>query len=566
MLLKVYISERDPEYAQLRDFINYLSINNFTYTIEDIISIFEFVISPADKLVTGAIYTPKDIREVIINNTLKDVDINHLGRFKYADIACGCGGFLIDISSKIHNITGKAFYEIYKENIYGIDIQEYSIVRTKLILSFYALMMGEDDNFKFNLLTANTLTLNMDLIGKMDVIVGNPPYVCARNLSEESKAAIQKWEVCNSGNTDLYIPFIQIAIELLQDSGRMGYITMNTFLNSLNGRNLREYLSSCHYAIKIVDFRDTQIFRGKNTYTCLFFLEKTNSRSIEYFYNPKRVLNSFDFQKIEYSLLNSAEGWPLNDYSEILKVENVGTPLGEYCSSRHGIATLCNKVYVFEPVQENDNYYYFEKDGIRYKVEKGVCRNIINSNLLNSENSINDILEYVIYPYTISNGKASAIPEEEFRHCFPYAYEYLSIYRSKLADRDKGKGKNYHIWYEYGRTQSLVMPQYKLFFPKIANKRLNCILSSDKNLLLYNGMCFISDDITKLKILKQILESALFWQYVLKNSKPYSSGYLSLNGANIKRFGIPNFSENQIRKLLSLSSKSKIDTWLEKFY
>lgn len=256
----------------------------------------------------------------------------------------------------------------------------------------------------------------------------------------------------------------------------------------------------------------------------------------------------------------------MNDYSEILKVENVGTPLGEYCSSRHGIATLCNKVYVFRPIEEDNQYYYFEKDGIRCMIEKGICRNIINSNLLNSENSINDILEYVIYPYTINNGKAATIPEEEFRRCFPYAYEYLARYRSKLADRDRGKGKNYRIWYEYGRTQSLVMPQYKLFFPKITNKRLNCILSSDKNLLLYNGLCFISDDITKLKILKQILESALFWQYVLKNSKPYSSGYLSLNGANIKRFGIPNFSEIQIKQLLSLSSKSKIDTWLEKFY
>lgn len=110
------------------------------------------------------------------------------------------------------------------------------------------------------------------------------------------------------------------------------------------------------------------------------------------------------------------------------------------------------------------------------------------------------------------------------------------------------------------------MPRYKLFFPKIANKRLNCILNNDENLLLYNGMCFISDDKHKLTILKLILESNVFWTYLLKNSKPYSSGYLSLNGSNIKRFGIPDFTKEQEYELLSLRTKSEIDDWLLLFY
>ena len=79
-------------------------------------------------------------------------------------------------------------------------------------------------------------------------------------------------------------------------------------------------------------------------------------------------------------------------------------------------------------------------------------------------------------------------------------------------------------------------------------------------------MCFISEDKRKLTILQRILESSIFWNYILKNSKPYSSGYLSLNGANIKHFGIPSFTSEQEAKLLSLKSNSEIDIWLAQFY
>ena len=110
------------------------------------------------------------------------------------------------------------------------------------------------------------------------------------------------------------------------------------------------------------------------------------------------------------------------------------------------------------------------------------------------------------------------------------------------------------------------MPSIKLFFPKIANKPLHCALVNAPNLLLYNGMAFVGEDERKMRVLKAILESEIFWNYVTANSKPYSSGYYSLNGANIKNFGIPNFSENDIEELVCLKTKDEIEKWLSHFY
>lgn len=191
-------------------------------------------------------------------------------------------------------------------------------------------------------------------------------------------------------------------------------------------------------------------------------------------------------------------------------MESTGIPIGKYCQSRHGIATLSNKTYIFKPVAEDDNYYYLESKDGRYPIEKAICRNVINSNKLNSEVSFESIIEKLIFPYCINEGRATIIEESVMKTIFPYTYTYLLSQRKQLATRDKGKTDKYPTWYAYGRTQSLIMPRYKLFFPKFANKPLHCVLKDDADLMLYNGVAFVSDDLEKLQVLKSVLDSDLF--------------------------------------------------------
>lgn len=92
-----------------------------------------------------------------------------------------------------------------------------------------------------------------------------------------------------------------------------------------------------------------------------------------------------------------------------------------------------------------------------------MCKDIVNSNKLNSDISLDKIKHKVIFPYQLCDGKAFLIDENVMKHKFPMTYKYLESQRDELARRDKGKGKDYPVWYAYGRTQSLVMPSIKLF-------------------------------------------------------------------------------------------------------
>lgn len=541
-------------------------------SLEVLVKLFEFVVSPADRIVTGAVYTPMDVRNTILQRTLGNKNVEELRNIRIADISCGCGGFLMDAAQWIHKKTGKTYSEILRENIYGIDIQEYSIERTKVLLSLLALLEGEDDDFEFNLLCRDTLDFICEdwdaRYNGFDVVVGNPPYVCSRNLSEETHSKLSAYEVCSSGHPDLYIPFFQIAIEMLNDAGSLGYITMNTFLRSVNGRAVRNYFSRNRYSIRIVDFRGYQVFDSKNTYTCLFYLDKLHTADdIHYAVNDEGNLsNDVHYNTIPFAELDDEKGWTLNNFDETMAIEAVGIQIKDYCPSRHGIATLSNDTYIFKPVAEDEFYYFLESDGVRYSVERGICRDIVNPNKLNTIDELDTLFEKVIFPYHVEDGKAIIYTPDEMKNLFPNAYTYLRAKKTILLKRDKGVTSDYPQWYAYGRTQSLVMPRYKLFFPKFANKALRCVISDDPNLLLYNGLAFINTDERKLLILKAIIESDLFWNYIQANGKPYSSGYYSLSGVDIKHYGIPEFTPEEENELLALNDRGEIERWLREHY
>lgn len=427
LLQELTINPHDAEEEILQKFIVQLDACGCTYSLEDLTQLFEFVISPSDRKVTGAIYTPSSIRERIVEQVIDGIPATDLEKKRFADISCGCGGFFLTIARILHERCRKSYSDIYRENIFGIDIQGYSIERTKLLLSLLALLNGEDCALQFNLYKANTLSFDFNTIGPLDIIVGNPPYVCLRNMSEESRELLSRWKVAASGNSDLYIPFFQIAIENIVEGGKVGLITMNSFLTSLNGRALREYFQETSYRIEIIDFRGNQIFSGRSTYTCLFFLTKEHSVAIKYRSQSNGNISQQDrlpFKTFEYSGLDSKKGWKLNHSPKTEYSESIGVPLGKFCQTRHGIATLCNKVYIFQCVNETENTLVFVRDGAEFEIEKSICRKIVNSNKFNSDVDLNDITEYVIYPYFLNVlGKAEIIDEEILQSKYPLAYQ-----------------------------------------------------------------------------------------------------------------------------------------------
>lgn len=570
--LKYYrITKKQSEkYKGLVEFVKIIESETDSFDIEKLIELFEFVVSPSDRVITGAIYTPDNIRTYIVSQIFERKK-NQLQNAKIADIACGCSGFLYTAAKELKKITGDSYYNIFQNQLFGLDIQGYSITRSKLLLSLLAISEGEDiREFQFNLHQGDALIFkwedHYDNFDGFQIVIGNPPYVCARNLEDSVKNNLHNWSVCNAGNTDLYIPFFQIGYEYLAANGVLGFITMNTFFKSLNGRILREYFAKNRVKFSIIDFGTLQIFKSKSTYTCICFIEKSQQSFIKYYKSQNAEFPQSDenFEHVYYSRLDSFKGWNLQDNKIISKIESKGRPFGEVYNTRHGIATLRNDIYIFSPVNEDDRYYYIENKGV-YPIEKEICKDILNSNKLSRKVALKDAIEKIIFPYIYSEEKPSLLNENDFQILYPHAYAYLEDKRNILAKRDKGKGK-YENWYAFGRTQSLERVHNKLFFPKMSNQSPFCIINSDENLFFYNGQAIVGHTIDEMVIIKKIMESKVFWYYVKTTSKPYSSSYYSLNGNYINNFGICRLSISERKFVLEEQNKDLLDTFFFKKY
>jgi len=561
MLNQYIIRNTDIDFQVLQSFIelkNHISL-------EDLIELFEFVISPSDRIVNGAIYTPSFIRQYIIQQVMMQFEIPD--DIKAADISCGCGSFLLTLAEYLKAKTDCTYKVIFSNNLYGADISQFSVERTKLLLSLLAVSAGEDEeDFEFNLVVANSLSFDWkefsEVIrnnGGFDAVVGNPPYVCSRNMDSETLNLLKRLEVSATGHPDLYIPFFQVGLENINRVGVLSYITVNTFIRSINGRALREYFNNHDVGMKIISFGGEQIFRNRNTYTCICFLEHANP-GISFIKTTSDQLASsdnFEYNYFRYEDLNHNDGWHLVNSGNLTEfinaVENTGIPFKEIYNTKNGIATLKNDVYKFKPSFVDEDFFYIEDGKITFPIEKEICREIVNANKIKNSKDLDRIKEQIIFPY---DNQIHIIPQSEMITRFPNAYAYLETKKAILAGRDKGK-REYETWYAYGRRQSMDISAYKLFFPHICD-RPRFVICDDKDLLFYNGMAIVSNDMEELIFIKKLLESDLFFEYIRNCTKDYASGYISLSRNYLKNFGVVQFDQQQLAEFLCSDSPDEI--------
>ena len=86
----------------------------------------------------------------------------------------------------------------------------------------------------------------------------------------------------SKGNHDIYVLFVEKALQLLKEGGIHGYILPHKFFQASVRARGRKLISDSTSVMEIVNFRDNQIFEGASTYTCLQFLSKNKTRNFKY--------------------------------------------------------------------------------------------------------------------------------------------------------------------------------------------------------------------------------------------------------------------------------------------
>src|SRR3989344_980432 len=578
-LIKKMLGNKDEDVLAAKELlIDKVEAKNIT----DFVNIFELLVPRDDKKINGAFFTPKIITDFVVSQTITSPSQ------KVCDPSCGCGAFLIAAATFISEKFGKNVINIIEENLFGVDISDYSVRRAKILLSLLSLKNGRDkENIKFNLKTADSLVVDWKKLfyetnkGEgFDVVIGNPPYVKFQDLNKELREKLYKdWLTLKTVNYNLYFAFFELGVAIIKAGGVLGYITPNNYFTSLSGIQLRGYLESNKLIEKIIDFNHLKLFEAQ-TYTCITFLKK---KAVDFFYYERvddyKILNSLNklrYSKIYFRELSNKK-WRLlrdNDQENIRKIEKIGKKLGNLVDIRVGIATCKDSVYFVDgSTLKNDYYHKFYKER-SYQIEKNITKPIVKISDFKSQDDLDKNSRRIIFPYQKPNGRAKIIKENELKKLYPYCYEYLLAAKIELITRDKG-GIEYPEWYAYARTQGLNFLGEKLITPTFSSEP-RFLLEKNENALFCNGYAIYSiakpslfsklEQPLSLGVLSKILNSRVMDYYIKRTSVSIEGGYPCYQKNFIELLGVPNFTPKELNFLNKESDQKIIDNFLIEKY
>lgn len=480
------------------------------------------------------IYTPKHVVNKMLN--LIGYSGNKIINKKIIDNSCGEGAFLVEILKRLiieikkNNFAIGEIKYILENNIYGIDINNDLVKKTINNLNNILIKNNiQINDISWNIHCKDSLKV-LDFNEKMDFVVGNPPYINIHNLKHID---YKSFSFTKKGMVDLYLIFFELGLKMLNKTGKLIYITPNSFLTSKAGEIFRNKIISNKLLTHYIDNEHDHIFPNVQTYTGITLLEKNNIKE-RCFYskltnNIKIKLNYFDFY------INDKFYFKVKEFDENLK-NILNFKLNKKIVIRNGIATNANDIFF----GFKENSFYSKK---LFKI------NNLNSKELKYSNSV--------FPYD-SNLKIYDIEEIKKNDIdlFNYFLKNKTILKSRALKKEQK-------WWEFSRIQGFTALQNeKLVINNILRTEEQVILRKiDKDILVYGSGYYIYSLSEKYNLnwIANLMENKRkqFIEYITLIGKNKGSSYYFFSTNDLNRFISYQIEKD---KLISKNINKKIET------
>ncbi len=375
-----------------------------------------------------------------------------------------------------------------------------------------------------------------------DVVIGNPPYIRIQVMKEWAPQEVLFYKTqylsASKGNYDIYVVFVERGLNLLNKSGRLGFILPHKFFNAQYGEPLRSLISQGKHLAEVVHFGDQQVFAGATTYTCLLFLDKAGLMSCRVSkvddincWRDEGKANTGDLavSAITNAEWNFAVGSGGNLYTRLAKLP---LKLGDIANIFVGLQTSADTVFLFKDSVKSSasTTTVFSKElDKQVELDSTLLKRVIRSGEVGRFWAKPSAL--ALFPYARTGSKLSLIPEGELKRDYPKTWAYLLSNKKLLSEREHGKFQDTGWWQLYPKNLD-VWEQPKLMLPYMVT-RLSAFYDEENSYFVNVttggfGITLKSGDISA-KYLTGLLNSRLLDWFLKQVSTTFHGGYFAAN-------------------------------------
>ena len=573
----------------------------------------------------GIYYTPTWVVDYIVRETVGRFIDEHrdapdaIHEVRILDISCGSGSFLIRAYDELlrwhaiaHDRDESAIDPaerkvILRNGIYGVDLdqQAVEIARLNLLLRSLAargLLPSLADNVK----RGNALIdgSEEDLLpffgdvweqkrpfdwtyefknamdsGGFDIVIGNPPYVRIQSQDRAEANYYRKSYESAYGSFDMYVLFMERALQLLKPGGRLGFITSGKFLKSTYGKKLQKLLLREATVERILDLSDLQVFRDATTYPLVMVFRKGSDSASEFDYVSVSTGSDSGVDKPDpdkATVISAAQDvldkgiWPPLSADErhiAKKLLDVSNTLGDISTNIFtGLQTSADRVYHLEQLARTSAKTvkaHSRSLDTEVELEAAILKPLLSGKHVDRF-TVQPDRQLLLFPYHVVDEIAELIAADDFAQRYPLCWKYLVSNRELLEGRERGKMRH-DKWYAYVYPKNLALhDRRKLAIPRLVD-RLEVFFDSEGSYYLDNvdvGGVLLKDSSEESYLyVLGVLNSSLINWYFQRLSAPFRGGYRTANRQFIEPLpirGVDTSSERQLHDAIVTKARRMI--------
>ena len=445
--------------------------------------------------------------------------------------SCGEGEFVVEIAKRLKQSA--QLYGFDAETAFSNNVQAYDIDAAKI--NICRKKVGEL-GFKLldNIKTADFLKAD---VHRVDIVVGNPPYIRYENIPTEMLSYCKQTFATFHYRSDLYIPFFEKSLSKLKDGGKHCFICSNRWLKNEYGKKLRQYISYSYRLELLINLEQANAFQEEVLAYPAISLISANE--------PKQTFEYADICKIEElcTLSTNTKHTPKGadwtnafvDYLQnqtLLPIEKQGFKIGI------GVATGADAIFISENLIE--------------EVEAELIIPAINARDLKGDN-LRWGKKYLLNPYT-KDGKLINLD------LFPKAKSYLEKHRERLSKRHIVNKSPKHWYRTIDRIVPSLQSQSKILLPDMSGNNF-IFVDNGQFYPLHNLYYITGNSDIALYVLAALLMSDFVRNQLSAVTNKMNGGFPRWQSQHLRKLRLPDvmsIPNNDIQSLLDNYSRQNL--------